>query len=830
MATFRVRGPDGSIHQVTAPDNATPAQVQAYVQHQLNQPTTLDHLHGAATAFLDGALPGAGGVVSGIANAALHPSHPLDSFSSGRQAAERHEEGFKQAHPYLGAAATAAGFVGGLALPTSELGLAGRGAQAALKGRLLNGAANGAILGGAGGLLSSHANSALGAVADAAKGAVTGGIAGGAIPVASRLAAPITSPIANGLNRTVVAPAIARLAKLAPPSLSRGLQNRASALGGDPAEKHASRYIGNVIAGAGHDPASVITDIQRRQALGVPAVPADISEHLRDAYGSAARRPGPITTAVRRTIDARQAEQTARAQQHIADTLGPTANVDQQARALGQQAREQANPLFDIAYAGGSQAPLEHHFTQAFQHSSAAVSDAQRALQEAQHGLTFAKTRTAPHQGENVYWASQANAGERAAHANVAQAQDALAAAQAHHESIRSRLQQAQADGSADAPGATWSPRIQQFLDDPIAQEGLSKGLSVQRLESLADGKAFNPREYAITGTDHAGNPVVSAVPNTRNLHAVKLGFDDIINGYDRAPNGAPILDQYGRAVDKVRKSFLQEVDRINPAYREARQAWAGPIQDQNALKLGKGLATTSAEDIANRTEDFSDSELAHFRLGHRSGLAENVAGLGDYGNAAGFLEGSLKKRGAIAQAHGDDAAQALADRLEAEKEAYLTYATVRGNSHTAGRQVADEIAEQEQSLADAGKGLWAAGQGRFLDAARHFGNAYGGNYAAGKAVNEKVAGTLGSQDINHVRQALGDVRRVRVADKAAQQRTLTRHQVSAKLFGSRTGAGVSTPADQALLGYGQNDDGSNYPVYGTPGTQLGADYIPPDP
>lgn len=197
MATYRITAPDGSVHQVTAPDNATQAQVQAYVQRTLGRPQegqgVLNSVHGAAAAVLDGALPGAGGVASGILSAAGNALEapfssgvsfdPAGSFRSGRAASERHEERFKVDHPALSKAATAAGFVGSLALPVTEVGLGVRGAQAALKGRMLNAAANGALYGSAGGLLSSHADSPGGALRDTARGALTGAGAGSALPI-----------------------------------------------------------------------------------------------------------------------------------------------------------------------------------------------------------------------------------------------------------------------------------------------------------------------------------------------------------------------------------------------------------------------------------------------------------------------------------------------------------------------------------------------------------------------------------------------------------------------------------------------------------------------
>ena len=80
------------------------------------------------------------------------------------------------------------------------------------------------------------------------------------------------------------------------------------------------------------------------------------------------------------------------------------------------------------------------------------------------------------------------------------------------------RMRQAQSDASSNAPGAVWSPRIQNILELPIARSGLKKGIELARNDSAATGAPFNLREYAITGFDEAGQPIVGTVPNMRML------------------------------------------------------------------------------------------------------------------------------------------------------------------------------------------------------------------------------------------------------------------------------------------------------------------------
>src|SRR3546814_14299187 len=92
-------------------------------------------------------------------------------------------------------------------------------------------------------------------------------------------------------------------------------------------------------------------------------------------------------------------------------------------------------------------------------------------------------------------------------------------------------------------------------------------------------------------------------------------------------------------------------------------------------------MARADATDAASRMEGMTGSQLDHFRLGHRSGLAENVQKTPDYGDAATRLAGATGKRAAIETVHGPEAAGALYGRPEPEPEANRTYRAILGGS-----------------------------------------------------------------------------------------------------------------------------------------------------
>jgi hypothetical protein len=179
---------------------------------------------------------------------------------------------------------------------------------------------------------------------------------------------------------------------------------------------------------------------------------------------------------------------------------------------------------------------------------------------------------------------------------------------------------------AAYSSGPIHSDRIAQMLEDPIMKKGLAQGLEIQRIESTAAGKPFNPVDYAITGFNEAGDPIIGGVPNMRTLDAVKKGLDNILDGYRDGATGKLNLDQKGVAIDKLRRTFLEQIDAINPEYKAARAAWAGPSADIAAAKLGRSFVNKDEEVTAKVMAAMSDSEKEAFRIGAARALKDMIA------------------------------------------------------------------------------------------------------------------------------------------------------------------------------------------------------------
>lgn len=174
-----------------------------------------------------------------------------------------------------------------------------------------------------------------------------------------------------------------------------------------------------------------------------------------------------------------------------------------------------------------------------------------------------------------------------------------------------------------------WNNRIQQFIDDPIVKQGINKGLEVQRLEALAEGKAFDPKAYGVVDFDQEGGFITGGKPNLRLLDAAKRGLDEILEQYRDKTTGKLVLDQRGNAINQVRKSFVSAIDDAARAagaddYIRARQAWSGSTASMDAVRLGMEIFDNDARVTVRAIRDLSPADKEFFRAGVADAIRTN--------------------------------------------------------------------------------------------------------------------------------------------------------------------------------------------------------------
>lgn len=670
MPTYVVTGPDGKRYRVTAPEGATEADVMARVSGQAKP-----------TSFWQGV---AEGLQKPATNAVrmLAKTNPLGMLADAatgvvRNTAvgmDRGAEAAKARSPYQGS--TAGRITGGIvgSLPTALLP----------GGAVAQGAYGGAAM-------TNDINDVRGTAIDAAIGATAG-------------------KLGQQVGKRVLAPVAERIGRTAP--VRRLGEAAAKAVGKAPLPLPKVTKAERVVARATPDLAPVRQNVADAARLKLPYALADADPRLRTLGGSVARFSPDARTMAEKNFGARAEDQGFRAIQGIRDYLHPTTDIKRVAQDIRGVAQSKAGPFYDKAFEGGSMAPLESQLDDAFGQSSKAVAEAQAELAAAQRGQTLSRAAV-NRAGNNVYANASALPADRQAQSVITAAEQRLAEAQGSHSQVLEMLRRAQNDASANAPGATWSPRIQQFLDDPISKQGLGRGMEIQRLEALANGRQFNPTELAITGVDEAGNPIVSGVPNMRTLDAVKKGLDAIIDDYPKDFRGKPILDERGRAVTQVLKSFRKEVDTINPDYAAARGVYEQYIRPATALQQGFNSTgkNVPARDLAKIVEGYNPKELAQARAGYATSLADQVANAADSADPYKMISGGINRRDKLGIMF-PEGSQSFARLHDLEKEMARTATETFGGSQTQPRAIADSMFQNDManSAADAGIQMMTGG------------------------------------------------------------------------------------------------------------------------
>ncbi|HEY2617778.1 MAG TPA: glucosaminidase domain-containing protein, partial [Acetobacteraceae bacterium] len=201
---------------------------------------------------------------------------------------------------------------------------------------------------------------------------------------------------------------------------------------------------------------------------------------------------------------------------------------------------------------------------------------------------------------------------------------------------------------------------MQAMLDDPIAQQGLKRGLEIQRIENAAAagrGEPTVPTTDPSIQYDADGTPRVVGVPNMRSLDAVKRGMDAIIDDNRSDVTGKVNWTERLRAVDSLRKAWVTALDQGNPDYAAARAAWGGPSSAMDALSLGRRALSNDPEVTAKTIASLSPGDREFFKTGVARALKDKIDSVQDGADATRRIFGNQLIRDKIAAGFGDPAA-----------------------------------------------------------------------------------------------------------------------------------------------------------------------------
>jgi hypothetical protein len=776
---IKVRLPDGRSVSVNTEDRQKAAKVAHTWAKSNPQPTdsTATQVAGIAGQYLDGILPGASGFVRGagevVKNAVRAPFsdaedfHPVQAYNEGRAFQEARNRMAAGGSPTLSDTAS------------------------------MTAGAYGAVSGAA----SSKENSLLGKAGDAISVGLSGAATGFAFPfalrgagVAARPAKPITDPVVRAVGR-----GLNFVGSRLPGSIGRTIAAEGQQLSRDPIRSAANQQLDhdlraavNPATGRNFTPAEVADEVRRRHQLGVPAAPADVHESARRSYAAAARAPGPATASVRRMIDRRQEQSTQRVTEHIAGTLGPTTNVEAQEKALNAYAKEAAAPLYAISDAH----PIDN------------VQELQELFQ-----------RPAAHEALQVAGTQLRNEGEDLTRYGLVEDADGVfhlgqAPTMPMYDRAKTALDQTVYDGAkplaapevtrASRGAATIRSRLLQLMDGdgsgpPIRQPGTAVA------PEMPSGVPGAPMQASGAPMAQLPSPMLQGLPTPppglKRLPAPGAPDPQVGNPFP-VPFEAPQDPRFARRLTpdapevpaQGPRSSSVPPEGLNPYWKPAREAYAGPVQARKALELGEEMAKDGGEDIANRMGDLTGTQRDFFRLGHRSGLATDVKALGDWGNAAARVGGSLKKREGLQAAHGP-LADELLQRTHAEHEAHQTWKAIRGNSQTPDRLA--EMAAQDQQIEGAAKGIIQALAGRPGQGLGTALSALGNGDRHAAEIKGRMAEVLTETDLDRLTAALREMSRERARKGLVERNANAATQGASRILGSLLGTNLIEPLDQ---------------------------------
>jgi hypothetical protein len=228
---------------------------------------------------------------------------------------------------------------------------------------------------------------------------------------------------------------------------------------------------------------------------------------------------------------------------------------------------------------------------------------------------------------------------------------------------------------SAKDQPVPFTRELESLLNRPAMQQAL------QRARVLAENEGIPSKQWFANVADD-GTATFRNVPDVRQLDYTKRALDDMIAGAGYRTNE-------GRILTGLKNQLTKLVDDAVPEYAQARQAFAGPSSVLDAVEAGKGVFKNSQtpEQIRRTLATMGDSERQAYLESARASVADIMGTARNDVNAALALFDRGYNREKLALLIGDEQAQGLLSRLQAERTFALTRNQVTGNSRTASRQ-----------------------------------------------------------------------------------------------------------------------------------------------
>ena len=228
------------------------------------------------------------------------------------------------------------------------------------------------------------------------------------------------------------------------------------------------------------------------------------------------------------------------------------------------------------------------------------------------------------------------------------------------------------------------------LLKRPSLEDAYSRGITIARERGMPVPKTRIENGKLVTDDGE-----VKAI-DTEFLHILKMGLDDVVFTGKSPTSG--IGSTALNSVKDTRAQFLNFIDRSNPAYKRARDYWAGETSAMDSMQMGRNFLRLDEDELAADLRKMSLSEKEAFRLGAMQNVLDKMGGsqmgetvVGAVGNPARDLiknPRNVRLLRLTFPAGGGGQAQfdRFIKRLTDETEMRLTSAQVLRGSQTAER------------------------------------------------------------------------------------------------------------------------------------------------
>lgn len=264
---------------------------------------------------------------------------------------------------------------------------------------------------------------------------------------------------------------------------------------------------------------------------------------------------------------------------------------------------------------------------------------------------------------------------------------------------------------NAYAHGDVDDPRIVEALKNPQFQQFFQKARGIADTEAMAaklrgedPSKFALPEIYKPTGKfTESGAEILelTKLPDVRTLDYIKRGIDATI---DSGFRGKGMSTAEASALRDLRKVFVNAIDENVPAYKTARQSYAGDMEVIDAMRTGMNdFNKLDHEQVIKLVSGMGEAEKDAFRTGVARHLYSTVMDPSTNFNAANRIINSPETVAKL-QPLFDNPAQFRLFQTAMERESQLFHQAnkILGGSQTAKRGAMRESLEEGPGVGDA--------------------------------------------------------------------------------------------------------------------------------